>query len=90
MGKKWRCINVLFQLSLSFTCVEGENARLLTVLQENAVLRSELEVMRLRCKNLTEDNRRLRQASVTIVSAGGRASVTIVSAGGRASVTCWG
>lgn len=45
-----------------------ESNRLSTVLQENAVLRSELEVMRLRCKNLMEENRRLRQASVTIVS----------------------
>ncbi len=48
---------------------EAESSRLTTVLQENAVLRSELEVMRLRCKNLVEENRKLRQASVTIVSA---------------------
>lgn len=45
---------------------EVEANRLVTVLQENAVLRSELEVMKLRCKNLMEENRRLRQASVTI------------------------
>jgi len=51
-----------------FIVVEVETNRLTTVLQENAVLRSELEVMRLRCKNLMEENRRLRQASVTIVS----------------------
>ena len=49
--------------------------RLATVLQENTVLkselavqRSELEIIKLRCKNLIEENRRLRQASVNIVS----------------------
>lgn len=47
---------------------EVESARLATVLQENAVLKSELEILRLKCKNLLEENRRLRQASVTIVS----------------------
>ena len=48
---------------------EVDSARLATVLQENAVLRSELEILRLKCKNLIEENRRLRQASVDIVSA---------------------
>ena len=38
------------------------------MLQENAVLKSELELLRLKCKNLVEENRRLRQASVDIVS----------------------
>ena len=47
---------------------EVESARLATVLQENAVLKSEIEILRLKCKNLLEENRRLRQASVTIVS----------------------
>ena len=47
---------------------EVENNRLVTVLQENTVLRSEVEVLRLKCKHLIEENRRLRQASVTIVS----------------------
>lgn len=56
----------LFNCILHFA--EAESSRLTTVLQENAVLRSELEVMRLRCKNLVEENRKLRQASVTIVS----------------------
>ena len=44
------------------------------MLQENAVLKSELELLRLKCKNLVEENRRLRQASVDIVSSkeGGR------------------
>ena len=45
-----------------------ESARLATVIQENAVLKSELELLRLKCKNLVEENKRLRQASVTIVS----------------------
>ena len=45
-----------------------ESVRLATVLQENAVLKSEMEILRLKCKNLLEENRRLRQASVTIVS----------------------
>ena len=48
--------------------VEAESARLATVLQENAVLKSELEILKLKCKNLHEENRRLRQASVNIVS----------------------
>ena len=50
------------------THTEAETARLATVLQENAVLKSEIEIMRLKCKNLLEENRRLRQASVNIVS----------------------
>ena len=49
-------------------CQDIESARLATVLQENAVLKSELELLRLKCKNLVEENKRLRQASVTIVS----------------------
>lgn len=57
-----------------------ETNRLTTVLQENAVLRSELEVMRLRCKTLMEENRRLRQASVTIVSLAGWLPVDAESA----------
>lgn len=57
-----------------------ETNRLTTVLQENAVLRSELEVMRLRCKTLMEENRRLRQASVTIVSLASRLPVDAESA----------
>lgn len=47
---------------------EADRTRLTTVLQENAVLKSELEVYRLKIKTLTEENRRLRQASVNIVS----------------------
>ena len=47
---------------------EVDSARLATVLQANAVLKSELEILRLKCKNLIEENRRLRQASVDIVS----------------------
>ena len=47
---------------------EAESARLATVLQENAVLKSEVEILKLKCKNLHEENRRLRQASVNIVS----------------------
>ena len=51
-----------------FLFSDVESARLATVLQENAVLKSEIEILRLKCKNLLEENRRLRQASVTIVS----------------------
>ena len=47
---------------------EVESARLATVLQENAVLKSELDMMKHKYKNLMEENRRLRQASVNIVS----------------------
>lgn len=47
---------------------DGESVRLATVLQENAVLKSEMEMLKLKCKNLTEENKRLRQASVNIVS----------------------
>ncbi len=47
---------------------EVDTVRLATVLQENAVLKSELEIIRLKCKSLLEENRRLRQASVNIVS----------------------
>lgn len=36
--------------------------------QENRVLKMELETCKLRCKQLQEENRALRQASVSIVS----------------------
>ena len=47
---------------------EAESARLATVLQENTVLKSELDMVKLKYKNIAEENRRLRQASVNIVS----------------------
>ena len=56
-----------FTPSLSLS-LDGESVRLATVLQENAVLKSEMEMLKLKCKNLTEENKRLRQASVNIVS----------------------
>lgn len=37
-----------------------------TLIQENVVLRAEVEVLRLRCKNLQEENKVLRRASVSI------------------------
>eukprot|EP00118_Oscarella_pearsei_P025291 m.307933 g.307933 ORF g.307933 m.307933 type:complete len:474 (+) comp43036_c0_seq1:2-1423(+) len=37
-----------------------------TLLQEVVVLRTEVEVMKLRCKNLREENKQLRQVSVSI------------------------
>ena len=37
--------------------------------QENRVLKMELETFKIRCKQLQEENRALRQASVSIVSA---------------------
>ena len=45
-----------------------QQVRLATLTQENAVLKSELDLLRLRCKSLSEENRSLRQASVSIVS----------------------
>lgn len=47
---------------------EAESNRLVTVLQENTVLRSEVDMLRLKCKHLLEENRRLKQASIAIVS----------------------
>ena len=42
---------------------------LITLLkQENRVLKMELETCKLKCKQLQEENRALRQASVSIVS----------------------
>lgn len=54
--------------SLCSLCAEVESARLATVLQENTVLKSELDMVKLKYKNIAEENRRLRQASVNIVS----------------------
>ena len=58
--------------STSMSCNEGEppsvHVRMTTLTQENAVLKSELELLRLKCKTLLEENRVLRQASVNIVS----------------------
>lgn len=48
-------------------CLEIDNHRLTTVLQENAVLKSELEMLKTKYKGLMEENRRLKQASVNIV-----------------------
>lgn len=43
--------------------------RLASLQQENKVLKIELETFKLKCKALQEENRDLRKASVTIVSA---------------------
>lgn len=48
--------------------------RLASLQQENKVLKIELETYKLKCKALQEENRDLRKASVTIVSAGGAGS----------------
>lgn len=53
-------------MSTTESTAEADRTRLTTVLQENAVLKSEIEVYKLKVKKLTEENRRLRQASVTI------------------------
>ena len=37
-----------------------------TLIQENVVLKSEVDVLKLRCRSLQEENRSLRQASVSI------------------------
>jgi len=46
---------------------ESENSRLVTVLQENTMLRSEVDMLRLKCKHLLEENRRLKQASIVLL-----------------------
>lgn len=56
-----------------------QNISLISLLkQENRVLKMELETCRLRCKSLQEENRALRQASVSIVSARPCSYFTIV------------
>ena len=52
--------------------MEQLNKRIESLQQENRVLRMELDTYKLRCKTLQEDNRELRQASVTIVSCSGQ------------------
>lgn len=52
--------------SMSESTAETNTARVATLLQENAVLRTELEVLRMKCRNLQEDNKNLRKASVNI------------------------
>lgn len=53
-------------MSISESTTDTDAIRLATVLQENAVLKSELEMLKHKYKNLHEENRRLRQASVNI------------------------
>lgn len=60
--------NGYFKLLLFIDRLEIDNHRLTTVLQENAVLKSELEMLKIKYKGLLEENRRLKQASVNIVS----------------------
>lgn len=51
------------------TSTTNQNVGLISLLkQENRVLKMELETCKLRCKSLQEENRALRQASVSIVS----------------------
>lgn len=50
--------------------------------QENRVLKMELETVKIRCKQLQEENRALRQASVSIVS------VMVCSCNWSGSNTC--
>jgi len=54
--------------SMSESTAETNSARVATLAQENAVLKTELEVLRMKCRNLQEDNKTLRKASVNIVS----------------------
>lgn len=60
--------NIILLHGVYMFTAEAESARLATVLQENAVLKSELDMLRHKHKNMMEENRRLRQASVNIVS----------------------
>ena len=57
-----------FDIYISFLIIDMDNHRLATVLQENAVLKSEVEMLKMKYKTLLEENRRLKQASVNIVS----------------------
>ena len=50
------------------TPVEQIQKRLDSLQQENKVLKVELETFKLKCKQLQEENKELRKASVTIVS----------------------
>ncbi|XP_065911904.1 coiled-coil domain-containing protein 6-like isoform X2 [Dysidea avara] len=52
--------------SMSESTTETNSARVATLAQENAVLKTELEVLRMKCRNLQEDNKTLRKASVSI------------------------
>lgn len=45
-----------------------ENNRIASLEQQNRVLKMELEMYKLRCKQMKEENKGLRQASVSIVS----------------------
>ena len=47
---------------------EQMQKRIQSLQQENTVLKMELETFKLKCKNLQEENKELRKASVTIVS----------------------
>ena len=49
---------------------EEQSKRMESIQQENRVLKMEVETYKLKCKQLQEDNRELRKASVSIVSAG--------------------
>ena len=47
---------------------EEQTKRIESIQQENRVLKMEVETYKLKCKQLQEDNRELRKASVSIVS----------------------
>ena len=47
---------------------EEQTKRMESIQQENRVLKMEVETYKLKCKQLQEDNRELRKASVSIVS----------------------
>lgn len=47
---------------------EQMQKRIQSLQQENTVLKMELETFKLKCKNLQEENKELRKASVNIVS----------------------
>ena len=49
------------------TQMEQMQKRIESLFQENKVLKVELETFKLKCKQLQEENKELRQASVTIV-----------------------
>ena len=50
------------------TTTEEQSKRMESIQQENRVLKMEVETYKLKCKQLQEDNRELRKASVSIVS----------------------
>ena len=55
-------------LAKAASIASQDNNRITSLEQQNRVLKMELEMYKLRCKQMLEENKGLRQASVSIVS----------------------